>query len=185
MAAAGCLLNYVKQTQRNELPHITGLQRLRNDEAVHIDGASRRNLELSVNIQGGEEHTLFATLNHASTAMGSRLLQRWINRPIRSRTILNNRFETISVLIEGKYQERLATHFRAIGDIERILRASPCALPGHGISPDRDALNALPDLNADLADLDAMRARELAAAASRCLTSPIFCRAPSSRTHPS
>ena len=165
VAAAGCLLHYVKQTQRNELPHITGLQRLRNDEAVHIDGASRRNLELSVNIQGGEEHTLFATLNHASTAMGSRLLQRWINRPIRSRTILNNRFETISVLIEGKYTERLATHFRAIGDIERILaRVALRSARPRDLARLRDALNALPDLKADLADLDAMRASELAAA---------------------
>ena len=71
LRAAGCLLAYVQETQRTELPHINRLQKLTGDEAVHIDGSSRRNLELTLNIHGGEEHTLFAVLNKTATSMGA------------------------------------------------------------------------------------------------------------------
>ena len=76
--AAGCLLGYVRETQRTDLPHITRVQRLSGDEAIHIDGSSRRNLELTVNIHGTGEHTLDAVINRTTTAMGRRMLQRWI-----------------------------------------------------------------------------------------------------------
>jgi DNA mismatch repair protein MutS len=97
--------------------------------------------------------------------MGSRLLQRWINRPIRSRSVLNNRFDAIASFIEVKYPERLIAHFRAIGDIERILaRVALRSARPRDLARLRDALNALPGLMADLSDIEATRARELASA---------------------
>jgi DNA mismatch repair protein MutS len=82
LRAAGCLMNYVKQTQRTALPHIRALAVERRGEAVEMDAATRRNLELDTNIAGTSEHTLFAVLNQSATAMGARLLKRWLHRPL-------------------------------------------------------------------------------------------------------
>jgi DNA mismatch repair protein MutS len=161
--AAGCLLSYVKETQRTDLPHIRGLQRLVSDEAVHIDGSSRRNLELTTNLHGGDEHTLFSVLNKTSTSMAGRLLNRWLNRPIRSRQTLNARLDSIEQIIVGRHHVPLAAHFRAIGDIERILaRVALRSARPRDIARLRDALNALPMLASQLAEIDSAHLASLA-----------------------
>ena len=164
VSAAGCLLAYVKQTQRTELPHISGLQRLRTDDAVHIDGASRRNLELTQNIRGGDDHTLFSVMNRTATTMGARLLQRWINRPVRCRSILAGRLDAVELVLNQQAQTPLAEHFRDIGDIERILaRVALQSARPRDLARLRDALTALPGLQLDLAQLDAERIQTLSA----------------------
>ena len=164
ISAAGCLLNYVKQTQRSELPHIKSMQRIRPNEAIHIDGASRRNLELTKNIQGGDEHTLFSVMNNTATTMAARLLQRWINRPIRSRTTLTERLDTVELIFNKQQHATLAEHFRHIGDIERILaRVALRSARPRDLARLRDALNSLPSLQTDLSKLDTARVQSLAA----------------------
>ena len=161
--AAGCLLAYVKQTQRTELPHINGLLHIRPNDSVHIDGASRRNLELTQNIHGGDEHTLFAVMNTTATSMGARLLQRWINRPIRSRSILSARLDSVQLILNGQHQSILTNHLRKIGDIERILaRVALRSARPRDLARLRDALGSLPALQADLIRLDAERLQDLA-----------------------
>ena len=121
IAAAGCLLQYAKETQRTQLPHIRAIQAERRDEAIILDAATRRNLELTVNLSGGETNTLAAIFDKTATTMGSRLLKRWLNRPLRDRKILNARQASINnLLIDRRY---LALHetLRGIGDLERIL----------------------------------------------------------------
>jgi DNA mismatch repair protein MutS len=163
IAAAGCLLGYVEETQRTELPHITGLQRLVNEDAVSIDGASRRNLELTVNIQGGDDHTLFAVLNSTATSMGGRLLQRWINRPIRDRGVLIPRQDAIEELIATRSFELMTSHLKSIGDIERILaRVALRSARPRDLARLRDALAILPELSETLAHLGAERIQALA-----------------------
>ena len=164
VSAAGCLLNYVRETQRTDLPHIRGLQRLRTDEAVHIDGASRRNLELTQNIQGGDEFTLFSILNNTATAMGGRKLQRWINRPIRSRAVLGARLDTVEELLNGRHHPEITSHLQNIGDIERILaRVALRSARPRDLARLRDALGALPELELRLNALNTTRIDELAA----------------------
>ena len=163
LRAAGCLLAYVQETQRTELPHINRLQKLTSDEAVHIDGSSRRNLELTLNIHGGEEHTLFAVLNKTATSMGGRLLQRWINRPIRSRQILSGRMDAIDRIVQGKHADPMFSCLRNIGDIERILaRVALRSARPRDIARLRDALAILPELSDLLSAIDADRIAQLA-----------------------
>lgn len=167
VSAAGCLLAYVRETQRTELPHITGLQRLRGDDAVHIDGASRRNLELTTNIQGGDEHTLFSAMNRTATNMGGRLLQRWINRPVRSRGTLNDRLDVVEQVLNGRHHPILEDHFRQIGDIERILaRVALRSARPRDLARLRDALAVLPDLSGSLSMIDSPRVAALSGACS-------------------
>ena len=163
VSAAGCLLAYVKETQRTELPHIRGLRKITGDDAVHIDGASRRNLELTTNIRGGGEHTLFAVLNHTATAMGGRLLQRWINRPVRSRQTLNHRLDAVDQIIRERRDEDLRETLKQIGDTERILaRVALRSARPRDLARLRDALAVLPGLANALATIDSERIQTLA-----------------------
>ncbi|WP_317931853.1 DNA mismatch repair protein MutS [Halioxenophilus sp. WMMB6] len=121
IGAAGCLLAYAQETQRTALPHITALIREDRDQAVAMDAATRRNLEIDSNLSGSEEHTLLAVLNHCSTAMGGRLLRRWLNRPIRQLATLVERQEAIASLLDNYAYEPLHELLKDIGDLERIL----------------------------------------------------------------
>ena len=165
ISAAGCLLGYVQETQRTALPHIQGLTTLRRDEAVIIDGASRRNLELDTNLQGGRENTLFQVLDRTSTAMGSRLLNRWIQRPIRDRLVLNGRLDCVEYLLNGYRFEALQAHLKPIGDIERILaRVALRSARPRDLARLRDAMLVLPALNDALKSFNIPLLQQLCAA---------------------
>ncbi len=151
VSAAGCLLQYVKDTQRTALPHLRGLQVERREDSIVLDAASRRNLELETNLGGGREHTLAWVMDRTVTPMGSRLLRRWINRPLASHTALRQRHQTIAVLLDGHRYEELQGILRAIGDVERILAriAIRNARP-RDFSQLRDTLGRLPELRSTL-----------------------------------
>ncbi|MCF6362970.1 MAG: DNA mismatch repair protein MutS [Gammaproteobacteria bacterium] len=121
IASAGCALQYVKDTQRTALPHIRALHVERREDSIVLDAASRRNLELENNLSGGREHTLAWVMDHTSTPMGSRLLRRWINRPLADHTPLRQRHQAVAVLLEQRHFEDLQETLRGIGDVERIL----------------------------------------------------------------
>ncbi|MBX2808255.1 MAG: DNA mismatch repair protein MutS [Cellvibrionaceae bacterium] len=121
VGAAACVLAYAQETQRTALPHINRLQVETHDHAVSMDSATRRNLELDINLNGGDSHTLFALLDHTATAMGSRLLRRWLHRPLRQKTLLEQRQNAITNLLKHYQFEQLQTPLKAIGDLERIL----------------------------------------------------------------
>src|SRR6185312_3362325 len=93
ICAAGALLQYVRDMQKTALPHIRGLHVEERTDALTIDAATRRNLELDASFTGREDATLFAVLDQCVTAMGSRQLRRWLNRPLTDHTILGARYQ--------------------------------------------------------------------------------------------
>lgn len=119
LRAAGCLLQYVKDTQRTSLPHIRGLTMERQQDGVVMDAATRRNLELTQNLAGGTENTLAAILDCTVTAMGSRMLKRWLHMPIRDTKVVTDRQQAIGGLQD--ITAELQTPLRQVGDLERIL----------------------------------------------------------------
>ena len=120
IAAAGALLQYVKDTQQSALPHIQGIRTESSDDSILLDASSRRNLELDFHPSGQLQYTLFGVLDKTVTAMGSRCLRRWINRPLRDHSILNNRYACIDTLLNVLLYRDIQTHLRQVGDIERI-----------------------------------------------------------------
>ena len=120
IAAAACLLHYVGETQQSALPHIQGICIESGEETILLDAASRRNLELDSHPSGRAELTLFGVLDRTSTAMGSRMLRRWIHRPLRDRQRLNERYLSIETLLADHTHEPLQNSLREVGDIERI-----------------------------------------------------------------
>ncbi|WP_416308720.1 DNA mismatch repair protein MutS [Neptunicella sp. SCSIO 80796] len=120
LRAAGCIMQYVKDTQRSALPHIRTIQLENLSDTVLMDAATRRNLELTRNLSGGTDNTLIAVLDKTSTAMGSRLLQRWLHRPLTDTGILQQRQQSITTLLATDFSE-LQQYLKKIGDIERVL----------------------------------------------------------------
>ena len=121
ISAAGCLFNYAMETQRTSLDHITRLSVENPSHFVTIDAATRRNLEIDTNLTGGEEHTLFSLFNTCVTSMGSRALRRWLNTPLRQKSVLEERQQAIAELMDNYLFEQLRKHLKHIGDLERIL----------------------------------------------------------------
>ena len=121
LAAAGCLLQYAKETQRASLPHIQSISVIQNNDNIQLDAATRRNLELTQNLAGGTENTLASVLDKCVTPMGSRLLKRWIHQPIRQTNILLKRQKTIGEIIEQDLYHELQPYLQQVGDMERIL----------------------------------------------------------------
>ncbi|EGA65928.1 DNA mismatch repair protein MutS [Vibrio brasiliensis] len=121
LCAAGCLIQYVKDTQRTALPHIRSLTFDRQDHSVILDAATRRNLEITHNLAGGTDNTLAEVLDHTATAMGSRMLKRWLHQPMRDIDTLNQRLDAITEVKEQAVYAELHPVLKQIGDIERIL----------------------------------------------------------------
>lgn len=147
VAAAGCILQYVKETQQSALPHIQSLRVEKSQDEVFLDAASRRNLELDYHPSGRSELTLFGVLDRTVTSMGGRLFRRWLNRPLRDRAILNDRLDALMYLQDSGKHESLRDILRRVGDVERIVTriALKTARP-RDLSGLRYSLECLPDL---------------------------------------
>ncbi len=149
LGAAGAILNYVKLTQRAALPHIQAIHVEQSSDAVQMDAATQRNLELIASLSGGTT-SLFSTINCTATAMGARLLKRWLQRPIRNNDELQRRYQAVSAL-QKQDLTTLEQHLRAIGDLERVLsRVALRSARPRDLTRLRSALQALPELKAEL-----------------------------------
>lgn len=149
LKAAGCLLQYVKDTQKTSLPHIRSITKQSQDKFVILDAATRHNLEITENLAGGTDNTVAAILDKTQTAMGSRMLKRWLHTPIRDRLILSQRQNSIEELQE--HYLVIQPLLKQIGDIERILaRLALRSARPRDFARLRDSYNYLPQLQFEL-----------------------------------
>lgn len=147
LSAAGSLLQYAKETQRTAMPHIRAIHVERREESLIVDAASRRNLELTENFQGGDDNTLASVLDGTKTAMGSRMLKRWLNRPLRDRHVLSQRQAATQELIDGQHYAVMQNLLRETADIERILgRVALKSARPRDLLALRTTLSLLPEL---------------------------------------
>ena len=147
IGAAGCLLQYLKETQKAALPHLAGLAVENADETLAMDAATRRNLELDTHASGDARYTLLGVLDATITPMGARMLRRWLHRPLRDRTVLRERQQALGALIDARALEGLREKLRAIGDLERILaRVALRSSRPRDLATLRDGLAAAPGI---------------------------------------
>lgn len=165
--AAGCVLQYVRETHRGTPPHISGISTESPRDALALDAATRRNLEIDTSISGQPNATLRALLDKTCTSMGGRLLTRWLNRPIRDHKLLNTRLDCVATFItDREFATDLAVILRGIADIERILaRVSIGSARPRDLLSLRDTLRLLPDIRQLIND----RSDALLANISDCL----------------
>lgn len=168
ICAAGCLLQYARETQRTALPHIRKLTRERREDAVVLDATSRRNLEIDTNLLGGHQHTLAWVMDRTATAMGARQLRRWLNRPLRDPEQVYQRQHAVAALLDGFHYEPVHDLLKRVGDIERILaRVALRSARPRDLARLRDAFAALPDLQHTLKPVSSRHVVHLATVISQ------------------
>jgi DNA mismatch repair protein MutS len=164
IGAAGALLGYVEETQKQRLPHLTSIAVEASDGAIAMNAATRRHLELDSRIDGDSRATLLGVIDSTITPMGGRLLRRWLHRPLRDRRVLGERQHAVATLIDRRADGDVREAFRALGDLERILtRVALRSARPRDLSTLRDGLALLPTLRTLLVPLDSPRLQSLAA----------------------
>jgi len=162
VCAAGCLMQYVKDTQRTALPHIRSIVLEAVDSAIILDSATRRNLELTQNLSGGQDNTLSQILDKTSTAMGSRLLKRWIHLPKRNQVEINARLDAVADILENGNYIELSEILKQVGDVERIVaRLALRSARPRDLARLRNTLHLMPQLKSELSHNKAVRLKAL------------------------
>ncbi len=161
VAAAGCLLLYLEETQKTDLDHIERLTPLELDNILMMDDASRRNLELTQTIVGGKrEGSLLDTLDCTETPMGARLLKKSLLLPLQDVTEINQRLTTVEELMMGpRLRQEIREVLALVYDLERL---NSRIVLGSGNARDLTALKVslaqLPILKEKLADFSGILA---------------------------
>ena len=151
IAAAGALLAYVRETQKSALPHLLSITTEERDAALIMDPATRRNLELDESLAGKPELTLAGVFDRTATAMGGRMLRRWLHRPLRDRETLRARYQAVATLMDSAQHATVAEPLKAIGDLERIIaRIALRSARPRDLTQLRAALAVLPQLHQSL-----------------------------------
>ncbi|WP_299254866.1 DNA mismatch repair protein MutS [uncultured Lacinutrix sp.] len=119
--ASGSILHYLSETQHNKLQHITSVSRIAEDEYVWMDRFTIRNLEL-YNSTNNNAVTLLNVIDKTSSAMGGRLLKRWLALPLKNVEKIKQRHEVVSFLKGNQnVHQKIQDHIKSIGDIERLI----------------------------------------------------------------
>ena len=123
LCAAGAVLNYLKETQKDTLTHIVQIKRVQNEDQMLLDESTVRNLELLESFGGAsQKHTLLQLLDHCKTAMGSRKLRRWMLSPLHHFKRIEERLNQVdSFLDQNPLTEKLRSVLSKISDLERLI----------------------------------------------------------------
>ena len=123
LIAAGCVMNYLNETQKSNLPHVKKIYRYDFTDYIILDPSTKRNLEITSSIsEGSREGTLISILDRTQTAMGGRLLKKWISRPIKKSEQIKRRLEAVKDFFENKNErKKLTEDLKSIADLERLL----------------------------------------------------------------
>ena len=162
LSAAGAVMDYLQETQRTSLGHIRRIERFQTGRWLYLDETTQRSLELVETLRDRRrEHSLLACLDRTQTAMGGRMLRRWITFPLAGREAIGERLDAVGELVAARdLRAELATLLADTSDIERIVGRVATSRAGP-----RDLLG----LGRTLAQLPALKAR-LAARPSELLT---------------
>jgi len=123
LRAAGALLATLKKNQKTDLPHVREMEYYTGGKFMELDLTARRNLELTQTMRAGEKRgSLLWVLDHTKTAMGSRLLRSWLEKPLLNPQQINKRLEAVEELVQDTVaREELIYQLRQISDLERVM----------------------------------------------------------------
>lgn len=164
LIAAGALLSYLQTTQKQALPHLNALTLENSHDYLQLDASTQKHLELFENVQGGNENSLLSVLDKTACTMGSRLLKRWLGRPLKQQSLIQARQQAIAEIIGLQCEATIHQLLRQICDVERIVSrialksARPRDLLALGTT-----LTVLPEIHAALAQNKCPLALELKA----------------------
>jgi DNA mismatch repair protein MutS len=157
--AAGALIHYVKETQKETLPQLSKLATYSTDSFMTLDGQTIRNLELFQGGRWGEAgNSLLSVIDLSKTAMGGRLLKNWLGHPLLDLAVLNRRQETVGWFHQNSLaRQKVISLLSDIADLERLVnRVSSGRVMPRELLALRSSLEKVPDLKAAIADGGAM-----------------------------
>ncbi|MBU0489605.1 MAG: DNA mismatch repair protein MutS [Bacteroidetes bacterium] len=119
--AAGAALQYLADTQHDEIGHIRKISRIDEENHVWLDRFTIRNLELLYSPHE-DARTLLDVVDHSLTPMGSRMMKRWITLPLKNIRQITERHEIVEfILNDAEFSSTLSSHLEPMGDIERLI----------------------------------------------------------------
>lgn len=119
--ASGTILHYIKETQHHQLEHINKIQRIAEEDYIWMDKFTVRNLEL-YNPNNPGAVTLLEVIDHTNSALGARMLKRWLSLPLKNKQRIETRHQVVAHLIAQKQTLELFTkQISQIGDLERLV----------------------------------------------------------------
>jgi DNA mismatch repair protein MutS len=152
----GMLLNYLNETQKTSLDHINKLHFYTVGEYLQIDASTRKNLELIETIRGKKgPGTLYHVVDNTMTAMGGRLLKKWIEEPLKNIKHINLRLDAVEELYENiMTSNNIKEYLKSVYDIERLIsRIVYGSCNGRDLNSLKQSLSNLPDLKSELNEL--------------------------------
>ena len=152
----GMLINYLNETQKTSLDHINKLHFYTLGEFLQLDSNTRKNLELIETIRGKKgPGTLYHVIDNTMTAMGGRLLKKWIEEPLKNIKHINLRLDAVEELYENVMtSNNIKEYLKSVYDIERLIsRIVYGNCNGRDLNSLKQSLSNLPDLKAELSGL--------------------------------
>lgn len=149
----GMLLNYLYNTQKTSLEHINKIQFYCIGDYLQIDSNTRRNLELIETMRGKKgQGTLYWVLDNTTTAMGGRLLRKWIEQPLKNKIKINNRLDAIEELFDNVLiSNNIKEHLKKVYDIERLIgRIVYGNCNGRDLTALKQSIFVIPDIKSDI-----------------------------------
>lgn len=162
--AAGALLEYIRETQKSALLHITRLENYRRDHHMIIDEATRRSLELTHTIREGQrQQSLLGVIDETSTPMGARLLADWLSSPLTDRQQINARLDAVEELVsELSFRDDVKELLKGMYDLQRLTsRVATGRCTPRDLSCLATTLGQLPKLKAKLSERKSARLKTL------------------------
>lgn len=167
--AAGAIMHYLDVTQHDKTQHISRLTRIEEDKFVWLDKFTIRNLELFPSGHEGAT-SLCDILDRSTTAMGSRMLKRWLSMPLKDKTTIDNRLDTVDILgTDDNLRECVGNTLNAVGDLERLVgKVASMRITPRELLQLRKALVAIGPLKACCEQSTCEHLRSLAASLDEC-----------------
>lgn len=153
IAAAGAILNYLKENQKNDLSHITQLRRRYDSDYMVVDPSTQRNLELVRSLSNRDSrNTLLSVLDHTRTAMGGRRLVNWLLQPLNQLPAINRRLNAVEELFQkNELRKNVRELLRQVGDLERLVsRITTARANGRDLIALKSALKLIPVIRQEL-----------------------------------
>ncbi|MEO1982041.1 MAG: DNA mismatch repair protein MutS, partial [Fuerstiella sp.] len=164
VTAAGALLEYIRDTQKSALLHITKLECYRRQRHMVIDEATRRSLELTHTMRdGGREQSLLGVIDETCTPMGARLLADWLSSPLTDIAQISERLDAVEEMVSNlTLRDDLRDLLKGMYDLQRLTsRVATGRCSPRDLSCLASTLGQLPKLRAKLAERSAKRLQTL------------------------
>ncbi len=149
----GMLIEYLYNTQKNTLEHINKIESYKIGDYVQLDSSTRKNLELTETMRGKKgQGTLYHVIDYTMTAMGGRLLKKWLEEPLRSQSLINQRLDAVAEIYDNiMVSNNIKECMKKIYDIERLIgRIVFGNCNGRDLIALKQSISNLPDFKSEL-----------------------------------